>query len=63
MGGYLQERIDQVPRGDGVAVVCGSGYRSTVAASVLQRAGFEHVINVTGGMQAWRKAGLPETTP
>jgi len=63
MGGFLEDRLDEVPRGDGVAVVCGSGYRSTVAASVLKRNGFDKVLNVTGGMQAWRKAGLPETTP
>jgi hydroxyacylglutathione hydrolase len=61
MGGFLEERLDEVPRGDGLAVVCGSGYRSTVAASVLRRAGFDSVINVTGGMQAWRRAGLPES--
>jgi hydroxyacylglutathione hydrolase len=62
MGGFLQQRLAEVPRGDGLAVMCGSGYRSTVAASVLRRAGFDSVINVTGGMQAWRRAGLPETT-
>jgi hydroxyacylglutathione hydrolase len=37
----------------------GAIYRSTVAASVLARRGFGNVVNVTGGMQAWRKAGLP----
>jgi len=42
-----------------VAVVCGSGYRSTVAASVLARRGFDDVWNVTGGMTAWKAAGLP----
>ncbi len=42
-----------------VAVVCGSGYRSTVASSVLARAGARGVINITGGMAAWQNAGLP----
>jgi len=50
------------PAGEGaLAVICGGGYRSTVAASVLERAGFENVVNVTGGMSAWRAAGLPVT--
>jgi len=61
MGGFLEERLDEVPRSDRVAVVCGAGYRSTVAASVLRRCGLNHVGNVTGGMTAWRVAGLPET--
>lgn len=48
--------------GDGetpIAVICGSGYRSTVAASVLARRGFQEVWNVTGGMTAWKAADLP----
>ena len=41
------------------AVVCASGYRSSIAASVLERAGFGHVTNAVGGMDAYRQAGLP----
>jgi hydroxyacylglutathione hydrolase len=60
MAGELQDRLDELPgRDQPIAVVCGGGYRSTVAASVLQRAGWEEVSNVTGGMGAWRRAGLP----
>ena len=63
MGGFLQDRLSEVPDGDRpVAVVCGRGNRSTVAASVLERAGFRHVVNVTGGMDAWRQANLPVVT-
>lgn len=40
-------------------VTCSTGYRSTVAASVLRRAGFSRVVNVLGGMTAWRMANLP----
>jgi hydroxyacylglutathione hydrolase len=43
-------------------VVCQTGYRSTVAASVLERAGAADVRNVTGGMTAWQQAGLPVCT-
>jgi hydroxyacylglutathione hydrolase len=42
-----------------LAVVCGSGYRSSVMASWLARQGRKDVWNVIGGMSAWRRAGLP----
>lgn len=59
-GGLLQDRLDDVPAdGRGIAVVCGSGYRSTVAASVLKRAGYDDVRNVPGGMEAWDRNGFP----
>ena len=57
--GDLLDRIDRVPRDRLVAVVCGSGYRASVAASLLKRAGYERVANVLGGMSAWNAAGLP----
>lgn len=45
-----------------VAVICGSGYRSSVAASLLQARGSTLLINVIGGMGAWTEAGLPVVT-
>ena len=42
-----------------MAVVCGSGYRASIAASFLKREGYEDVTNVLGGMTAWKAAGLP----
>ena len=42
-----------------LAVYCGSGYRASIAASVLQAHGFEKVFNVPGSMKAWKNAGLP----
>jgi hydroxyacylglutathione hydrolase len=44
-----------------LAVICGSGYRSSVASSVLMARGLRNVVNVTGGMSAWNDAGLPTT--
>lgn len=58
-GGKLQERMTEVPRDRPVAVVCGSGYRASIAASFLKREGYEDVTNVLGGMTAWKAAGLP----
>lgn len=42
-----------------IAVHCKGGYRSMIAGSLLQRAGFQNVINVTGGFDAWQNANLP----
>lgn len=61
-GGRLQERFAEVPRNKPVAVVCGSGYRASIAASFLKREGYSDVTNVVGGMSAWKAAGLPMTT-
>jgi len=43
-----------------VAVHCKSGYRSMIACSLLERAGYRNVINVAGGFDAWHAAELPE---
>jgi glyoxylase-like metal-dependent hydrolase (beta-lactamase superfamily II)/rhodanese-related sulfurtransferase len=45
-----------------LVVHCQGGYRSMIACSLLLRAGAKNVINVTGGFDAWRKAGLPVET-
>jgi glyoxylase-like metal-dependent hydrolase (beta-lactamase superfamily II)/rhodanese-related sulfurtransferase len=42
-----------------LAVHCKGGYRSMIASSLLQRAGFKQVINVIGGLDAWQQAKLP----
>ncbi|HEV8631631.1 MAG TPA: rhodanese-like domain-containing protein [Thermoanaerobaculia bacterium] len=58
VGGEVAERPGDVPAGP-LAVMCGGGYRSTVVASLLQRQGRRDIVNVTGGMGAWKRAGLP----
>ena len=45
-----------------LAVHCKGGYRSMIASSLLQRAGFRNVIDVTGGFDAWQQAKLPVVT-
>jgi glyoxylase-like metal-dependent hydrolase (beta-lactamase superfamily II)/rhodanese-related sulfurtransferase len=42
-----------------VAIVCQTGYRSSIAAHFLRKAGFAALCNVTGGTSAWLQAGLP----
>jgi len=58
-GGTLEVRYGELPKNRPVAVVCGSGYRASIASSFLKREGFEDVTNVLGGMAAWKAAGLP----
>jgi len=61
-GGELPARLDEIaPSTRPLAVVCGSGYRSSVAASVLAGLGRRPILNTIGGMSAWRAAGLPTT--
>jgi hydroxyacylglutathione hydrolase len=62
IAGEVGQRLTELPDGkQPLAVICQSGYRSTVVASVLARAGMSNVVNVTAGMGAWAKAGLPTT--
>jgi glyoxylase-like metal-dependent hydrolase (beta-lactamase superfamily II)/rhodanese-related sulfurtransferase len=55
----LAERNGELDPGAEWVIVCASGYRSSIAASVLQRAGFRRVVNAVGGMNAYLDAGLP----
>lgn len=52
--GELAERAPELPRDRTVATICEGGYRSSLAASVLARAGINRIVNVAGGMSAWR---------
>ena len=61
-GAELPNRIDEVPKERPVAVVCGSGYRSAVAASLLRHHGWHNIINVLGGMEGWMAAGFDTTS-
>lgn len=42
-------------KNDEVVVYCRSGNRSGIAAQFLEQAGFTNVVNLTGGMLAWRE--------
>jgi rhodanese-related sulfurtransferase len=52
-------RAEELPRDRPLLVVCHLGGRSAAAASFLLRSGWTDVHNVTGGMDAWERAGLP----
>ncbi|MCC7014797.1 MAG: MBL fold metallo-hydrolase [Planctomycetes bacterium] len=53
----LAQRTDELPRDRDLAVVCRTGYRSSIATSLLARAGFERLYDVVGGMEAWKLSG------
>ncbi len=52
----------EIDRNLPVAVHCKGGYRSMIACSLLQRAGFKNVFNLVGGFDAWQQAKLPVAT-
>ena len=56
---HLLERIEEVPRGRPVLVHCAGGYRSSIAAGLLQQHGRVNLTELTGGITAWEAAGLP----
>lgn len=60
--GFLELRIESlVPDPDReLALLCGGGARSLLAARALQAMGYRRVASVSGGFEAWRRAGLPE---
>jgi len=49
----------EIDREAPIAVHCKSGYRSMIACSLLQRAGFRNISNLIGGFDAWQQAKLP----
>ncbi|MCS6883417.1 MAG: rhodanese-like domain-containing protein [Oscillochloridaceae bacterium] len=55
----LSMRLNELPRDAPIICICRSGNRSGVAAEQLARQGFSDVTNLTGGMVAWARAGLP----
>lgn len=56
--GALAARVDRLDRDTRVITVCRTGSRSGRAAAALRRAGFQ-VENLSGGLHAWERAGLP----
>jgi hydroxyacylglutathione hydrolase len=57
--GLLEKRVDDLPEKKQITVVCESGTRSSLACSILLKAGRKNVSNMLGGMGAWRKLGYP----
>jgi hydroxyacylglutathione hydrolase len=60
--GYVPVYACDLPQDRPLIVQCGSGVRSLIVASLLQRAGFRQVWNLSGGIEGWKRAGLPVET-
>ena len=56
---HLGERLSELPTDRPLLVYCAGGYRSSIAASLLQRHGFTQVSEIAGGITAWEAAKLP----
>lgn len=56
----LLDRLDEVPGERPIATICSGGKRSGLAASILQRKGFDQVLHVAhGGVGTWERDGRP----
>jgi hydroxyacylglutathione hydrolase len=55
----LAERAGELPDDRPLIVYCAGGYRSSIAASLLQQRGFTSVSEIAGGLAGWEAAQLP----
>lgn len=55
LSSFIRQQLD-LPNDRSIAIICGSGYRSSIAASMLQSRGYKKVENVIGGMTAYAEA-------
>ena len=60
---HLRERVDQLSKDQPLAVHCQGGYRSAIAVSLLEQAGFNNVMDLVGGFKAWQATGLETSAP
>jgi rhodanese-related sulfurtransferase len=56
---HIDERLAEIPAGRPLVVHCEGGYRSAIAASLLQKLGRPDVHDLVGGFKAWSAAKLP----
>ena len=59
----LPAQLSKLPRNRPLVLHCAGGYRSSVAASLLQLHGYTQVSEIAGGLAAWDAAGLPVVRP
>ena len=62
--GIIERDIEQMVPGKSTELIlyCGGGYRSALAADVLQQMGYTNVFSMAGGWKAWKDSGAPTTT-
>lgn len=59
----LPKKLAELPKDQPIAVICGSGYRSSIGGSLLESAGFQRLQNVMGGMGAYSETRCEELQP
>ena len=59
---HLTENLEKLPKDRPLLVYCRGGYRSSIAASLLQGRGFRRISEIAGGIAAWEAASLPVQT-
>ncbi len=52
---HLRERVGELPKSRRIAVHCATGYRSSIAASLLEQEGYTRVMDLVGGIEGWKK--------
>ncbi len=55
--GNLPHSVSTIPQKKQVVVYCDSGFKTSIACSILKQKGYSDVTNVLGGFMAWKKAG------
>jgi len=55
----VRSRMTRIPKDKPVVLICASGMRSGMAATMLAKAGYSSVYNFSGGMGSWCAAKLP----
>ncbi|HEY7362798.1 MAG TPA: MBL fold metallo-hydrolase [Methylomirabilota bacterium] len=56
---HLRARARELPRNETIVVYCQTGYRSSIATSILEQEGFVRVVDLVGGFAAWEQQGVP----
>ena len=59
---FINERMAEFPKDKELVLLCGGGYRSMIAASILKARGFVGIKDVIGGYAALAKTDLPKVT-
>jgi hydroxyacylglutathione hydrolase len=55
----LQDKLSKLKATAQIAVYCASGYRASIATSILKKNGFTNISNVPGSWSAWKNANYP----
>lgn len=58
----VEKSLESIPKDKPILVICGSGWRSSIAASLLKKKGYKKVSHLWGGMKAWEAMTLSRSS-